>query len=47
MQIDQAHYHGWKGQLRTPWVACAAIVRVAVLQVFRNKAYCLVMALGV
>jgi ABC-2 type transport system permease protein len=46
MQIDQAHYHGWKGQLRTPWVACVAIVRVAVLQVFRNKAYWLVLGLG-
>jgi ABC-2 type transport system permease protein len=46
VQIDQAHYHGWKGHLRTPWVACAAIVRVAVLQVFRNRAYWLVLALG-
>jgi ABC-2 type transport system permease protein len=47
VEIDQAHYHGWKGQLRTPWVACVAIVRVAVLQVFRNKAYWLVLGLGV
>src|SRR2546422_3009448 len=46
MQLDQAHYHGWKGQLQTPWVACLAIVRVAVLQVFRNKAYWLVLGLG-
>jgi ABC-2 type transport system permease protein len=46
MQLDQAHYHGWKGQLQTPWVACVAIVRVAVLQVFRNKAYWLVLGLG-
>jgi len=46
MQIDQAHYHGWQGRLQTPWVACLAIVRVAMLQVFRNKAYWLVLGLG-
>ncbi len=46
MEIDQAHYHGWQGQLRTPWSACAAIVRVAVIQVIRNKAYWLLLALG-
>ncbi len=46
MQIDQAHYHGWEGRLRTPWIGCAAIVRVALLQVFRNKAYWLVLGLG-
>jgi ABC-2 type transport system permease protein len=46
VQLDQAHYHGWKGELQTPWVACLAIVRVAVLQVFRNKAYWLVLGLG-
>ncbi len=46
MQIDQAHYHGWQGQLQSPWVACLAIVRVALLQVFRNKAYWFVLALG-
>jgi ABC-2 type transport system permease protein len=46
MDIDQARYHGWEGRLRTPWVACGAIVRVALVQVFRNKAYWLVLALG-
>ena len=46
MELDQAHYHGWQGRLRTPWVACGAIVRVALLQVFRNKAYWLVLGLG-
>ncbi len=46
MEIDRAHYHGWEGRLRTPWVGCLAIVRVALLQVFRNKAYWLVLGLG-
>jgi len=46
MQFDQAHYHGWHGRLLTPWVACLAIVRVALLQVFRNKAYWIVLGLG-
>ncbi len=32
--------------MQTPWVACLAIVRVAMLQVFRNKAYWLVLGLG-
>jgi hypothetical protein len=46
MEIDQAHYHPWHGQLQSPWGACVAIVRVALLQVFRNKAYWLVLGLG-
>src|SRR5262245_61647473 len=46
MELDQARYHGWHGQLQSPWVACLAIVRVALVQVFRNKAYWLVLALG-
>jgi len=46
MEIDQARYHGWQGRLQTPWVACLAIVRVALMQVFRNKAYWLVLFLG-
>ena len=46
MELDQAHYHGWQGRLQTPWTACGAIVRVALLQVFRNKAYRLVLGLG-
>lgn len=46
MEIDQARYHGWQGRLRTPWTACAAIVRVALVQVFRTKAYWLLLFLG-
>ena len=46
MDIDQARYHGWEGRLQTPWLACLAIVRVALVQVFRNKAYWVVLALG-
>jgi ABC-2 type transport system permease protein len=46
MELDQARYHGWQGQLQTPWVSCLAIVRVALLQVFRNRAYWLVLGLG-
>ena len=46
MEIDQAHYHGWEGRLQTPWRACGAIVRMALVQVFRNKAYWLLLFLG-
>ena len=46
MDIDQAHYHGWQGKLQSPWWACLAIVRVALVQVFRNKAYWFVLGLG-
>jgi hypothetical protein len=46
MEFDQANYHGWQGHLRTPWLACLAIVRVALVQVFRNKAYWLLLFLG-
>lgn len=46
MGIDVAHYHGWHGRLVSPWVACLAIVRVALLQVFRRKSYWVVLALG-
>ncbi|HEV7223900.1 MAG TPA: hypothetical protein VGN42_14425 [Pirellulales bacterium] len=46
MSIDIAHYHGWRGSLRSPWLASLAIVRVALMQVFRRKAYWLVLALG-
>ena len=46
MEIDQARYHGWHGKLQSPWWACLAIVRVALVQVFRNKAYWFVLALG-
>jgi hypothetical protein len=44
--LDQAHYHGWHGKLQSPWWGCLAIVRVALLQVLRNKAYWLVLGLG-
>jgi ABC-2 type transport system permease protein len=46
MEIDQARYHGWQGQLRSPWLGCLAIVRVALLQIMRNKAYWFVLGLG-
>jgi hypothetical protein len=46
MDIDQAHYHGWQGRLQSPWMACVAIVRVALLQMMRNKAYWLLLFLG-
>lgn len=46
MGIDNVRYHGWDGKLRTPWIACAAIIRVALLQVFRRKSYWVVIALG-
>lgn len=46
MGIDVAHYHGWHGKLQSPWWACLAIVRVALLQVFRRKSYWIVLALG-
>lgn len=47
MGIDNAHYHGWQGELRSPWFATLAIVRVALLQVFRRKSYWLVIGLGI
>jgi hypothetical protein len=46
MDIDQARYHGWQGRLQSPWFSCIAIVRVAITQVLRNKAYWLLLALG-
>lgn len=46
MSIDVAHYHGWHGTLRSPWRASLTIVRVAMIQIFRRKAYWLVLALG-
>ncbi len=47
MGIDVAHYHGWHGRLHSPWWACLAIVRVALLQVFRRKLYWIVIGLGI
>jgi hypothetical protein len=46
MGIDIAHYHGWEGRLQSPWHASLALVRVAFLQVFRRKAYWIVLGLG-
>lgn len=46
MGIDNARYHGWHGELRSPWLGCLALVRVSLLQVFRRKAYWFVLALG-
>jgi ABC-type transport system involved in multi-copper enzyme maturation permease subunit len=46
MGLDRAHYHGWEGPLRSPWFGCLALVRVALLQLFRRKVYWLVLALG-
>src|SRR5262245_42025290 len=46
MEIDLARYRPWQGELQSPWIACLAIVPVALVQVFRNKAYWLVLALG-
>ena len=46
MGIDVANYHGWSGRRTSPWLACAVMVRVALLQVFRRKSYWIVLALG-
>lgn len=46
MSVDVAHYHGWHGSLRSPWRATLAIVRVALVQVFRRKAYWFLLAIG-
>ena len=45
MGIDRAHYHGWQGKLGSPFGGCIALVRVALLQVFRRKSYWFVIAL--
>jgi ABC-type transport system involved in multi-copper enzyme maturation permease subunit len=46
MGIDVAHYHGWQGRLHSPWYASLAMVRIALLQVFRRKSYWIVLFLG-
>ena len=46
MGLDRANYHGWQGRLESPWWACLAMVRVALLQVFRRKLYWIVLAVG-
>jgi ABC-type transport system involved in multi-copper enzyme maturation permease subunit len=44
--IDRAHYHGWHGRLRSPWLGALAVARVALWQIFRRKLYWIVIALG-
>jgi hypothetical protein len=46
MGIDNARYHGWRGELQSPWLGCLALVRVSLLQVLRRKSYWFVLALG-
>lgn len=46
MGIDTAHYHGWHGRLHSPWRASLALVRVALVQLFRRKLYWVVLGLG-
>jgi ABC-type transport system involved in multi-copper enzyme maturation permease subunit len=46
MGLDRAHYHPWHGRVLSPWWACWALVRVALVQVFRRKLYWLVLLLG-
>jgi ABC-type transport system involved in multi-copper enzyme maturation permease subunit len=46
MPIDIARYHGWQGTRGTPWRGVVAMVRVGLVQVFRRKAYWVVLALG-
>jgi ABC-type transport system involved in multi-copper enzyme maturation permease subunit len=46
MGIDVSRYHGWQGPLRSPWLSTLAIVRVALLQLFRSKLYWFILGLG-
>jgi ABC-2 type transport system permease protein len=46
MAIDNARYAHWSGELQSPSVACLALVRVALIQLFRRKAYWIVIGLG-
>ncbi|MGE0607335.1 MAG: ABC transporter permease subunit [Pirellulales bacterium] len=46
MGLDRSHYHPWQGRLHSPWLATLAIVRVALMQLFRRKIYWIVLALG-
>lgn len=46
MGFDNTRYHGWTGELQSPWISSLAIIRVALLQVFRRKSYWIVIALG-
>lgn len=46
MSIDVARYHGWPHATVAPWRAVLAIVRASLLQVFRRKAYWIVLAIA-
>lgn len=46
MSIDVARYHGWPHATVGPWCAVLAIVRASLLQVFRRKAYWIVLAIA-
>ncbi len=46
MGVDLARYHAWEGRLQSPWMATLAIVRVALLQIFRRRSYWVVLVLG-
>lgn len=46
MLFDNSRYRGWKGPLRSPWFASLAIVRVALIQVFRRRSYWFVFGLA-
>jgi ABC-2 type transport system permease protein len=46
MPIDIARYHVWQGPHGSTWRGVAAMVRVALIQVFRRKSYWVVLLLG-
>lgn len=46
MPIDIARYHSWQGPRGSTWRGVAAMVRTALVQVFRRKAYWIVLALA-
>jgi hypothetical protein len=39
MAIDRGRYHGWQGELGSPWRGTLALVRVSLVQLFRRKLY--------
>lgn len=46
MLLDTARYHGWHGKLQSPWRGVWALVGVGMKQVFRRKAFWLLLALA-
>jgi len=46
LKIDIANYHGWRGEVRNPLRGVLSIARIALLQIFRRKAYWLLLFLG-